>query len=247
MNPSALQADIAAFLSSLVSPVVNDEAVDIQNVSLVKVNADDDAGDALTYDRVMNALKGEVPRNGKFGLAIVIGRPEMVNASPNSRVLCEDLEVIIEVVEDTALNRAPSTGTGVKLDVCRMAVAVLLHGWSHDGKHGLIYLRSDPIPDAALDAGKRGWQLTFQSKAHAHAVPDQVARPVPTDGGPTLTITCATSGAAIYYTLDGSPPSKEATLYSTAVDINGLPTGTIARAAAYKNGLRPSDTAEIVL
>lgn len=34
-----------------------------------------------------------------------------------------------------------------------------------------------------------------------------------------VTITCSTSGAAIYYTTDGTEPTKESTAYSAPVDI----------------------------
>lgn len=243
---SSLQSDIAAFLTALVDPVVNGAVVPIQNVNIIKAMADEEPGDGVTYDRVMRTLAGEMPRGDKFGLAIVVGRPEMTNATPNGRAVQEDAEVIIEVVEDMATNRVEATGTGVLLDDGRAVVATVLHAWSHDGKHALQYLRSDPIPEAALEAGKRGWQLTFVSRHYVNNVPDQVSRPVITDNGPTMTITCATAGAIIYYSLDGSYPSAT-DLYSGPVDINALSTGTLVRAAAYKDGLRPSDVAEITL
>jgi hypothetical protein len=245
LSPSQLQLDVAAFLSGLENPVVNGSTVAMQNVTIITTQADENAGDALTFDLIMQALAGSTPRNGKFGLAVVVNRPEMVNTAPNSAVLLEDLTIILEVVEDMALNRAAATGTGVTLDDARNVVANLLHAWSHDGKHGLMYRKSDPIPEAALEPGKRGWQLTFESKAHAHTPPVRCARPVITDGGALMTITCVTSGAAIRYTLDGSAPSITSALYSAPVDVDALPTGTRVRAAAYKAGLRPSDTAEM--
>lgn len=258
LSPSQLQQDIAAFLLGLDNPVVNGSAVAMQNVTIITTQADSNAGDALTFDAIMNALKGSTPRNGKFGLAVVVNRPEMVNTAPNSAVLLEDLTILLEVVEDMALNRAPATGTGVTLDDARNAVANLLHAWSHDGKHGLIYRKSDPIPEAMLEPGKRGWQLTFESKAHAHKAPERCARPVITLAGPNAVLTCPTNNVTVWITFDGSAPSAvnahasgntigTDAATSATIDIHDLPSGTLIRAAAYKPGMRPSDTVEIEL
>lgn len=244
-SPSQLQADVASFLTSVTDPVINGEALPLQNVAIIRAGADQEAGDGLTYDRILKALRGETVWNGKWGMAIVINKPEMVNGTPNSALIVEDATLIIEIVEDMTTNADETNGTGVTLDDCRAAVALLLHGWSHDGKHALTAERSDLIPEDALEAGKRGWQLTFRSKVHAHTMPTRVTRPVIAITGDWMTLTCATSGAAIYYTTDGSSPERGTDLYAEAVDIGELPSGTRIRVAAYKDGLRPSDTAEV--
>lgn len=244
LSPSTTQRQIAAFLLALEDVTVNGVTLPMQHVSVITTQADDDAGDLLTYDRVMQAIAGEAPRNGKFGLAIVIDRPVMKNAQPNGSVLVEDSEIVIEIIEDMGTNAASETGTGVALDDCRAAVAHLLHAWSHDGVHALIYQGSEPIPEKALEDHQRGWLLTFQSKAHGHRPFSRVARPVMSLASPLLTITCATSGAAILYSLDGSPPS---TLYTAPVDVGELPSGTVIQALATKAGVIPSHTAALSL
>jgi hypothetical protein len=58
-----------------------------------------------------------------------------------------------------------------------------------------------------------------------------------------LTLTTATTGAAIYYTLDGSYPTPATgTLYTAP--FAAPETGTTVRAAAYKEGLNPGDCLE---
>lgn len=55
----------------------------------------------------------------------------------------------------------------------------------------------------------------------------------------TVTISNATHGASIYYTLDGTVPDTNATLYTGPLSFTN---DTMLRARAFKTGLTPSDT-----
>lgn len=57
----------------------------------------------------------------------------------------------------------------------------------------------------------------------------------------SVTITCATEGATIYYTTDETDPTQESTLYSSPVSITT--TGTTLKAIAVKDGLLDSNVA----
>lgn len=61
--------------------------------------------------------------------------------------------------------------------------------------------------------------------------------------GTAVEITTATSGASIYYTVDGSAPSTGATLYTEPVIINQ---GLTLKAFAVKEGMNPSAATEAV-
>ena len=76
---------------------------------------------------------------------------------------------------------------------------------------------------------------------YTYQVIDPEILPVKLDhSGPiNVTITTTTSGASIYYTLDGSEPDATDTLYSSAISISGL---TTVKARAFKVDLPPSDT-----
>ena len=58
--------------------------------------------------------------------------------------------------------------------------------------------------------------------------------------GSQVTLACETEGAQIYYTLDGSDPSDESTLYENAIEISLTEAVTI-KAKAYAEGKTPSD------
>ncbi len=59
-------------------------------------------------------------------------------------------------------------------------------------------------------------------------------------GTKTITITCATKGADIYYTVDGSSPSAASTLYTGAFTISGT---TTVKAIAIMAGMNDSEIA----
>ena len=87
-----------------------------------------------------------------------------------------------------------------------------------------------PASDVTVNA-------TFTELAH-------VANPsfTPTEGSyitaQEVTITCATEGATIYYTLDGTDPTTESTVYAEAFTVSAT---TTVKALAAKEGMNNSD------
>lgn len=78
-------------------------------------------------------------------------------------------------------------------------------------------------------------------------VQSHVASPVftPPEGAYTndviVSLQCATPGAAIHYTVDGSDPTENSSLYSSPITISS---DTTVKAKAFKTGVLPSDTVE---
>lgn len=68
----------------------------------------------------------------------------------------------------------------------------------------------------------------------------RVATPVITDANGNVTITCATDGAAIYYTTDGTDPTSASTLYNNTFTLENNAT---VKAIAVKDGLTDSKVA----
>jgi hypothetical protein len=56
----------------------------------------------------------------------------------------------------------------------------------------------------------------------------------------SVAITCATAGAQIYFTIDGSNPDQTSTLYTSAISVD---TTTTIKARAYRNGMDASTVA----
>lgn len=86
--------------------------------------------------------------------------------------------------------------------------------------------------------------IVRQEEAPAMTAPESVATPVVDPNGgsftdaQTVTITCATEGASIYYTTDGSDPTTESTLYTGAFELTESAT---VKGIAVKNGCLNSE------
>lgn len=231
-----LQKDVAAFLAS---------HSEFTYVPIVRADADVDAGDALTEDIEQQLLTGDLPKNGKVGLCVVLGVPKLTNTAPNSHGPVEDFEMLIQVIEHKGNNMAASIGTQIRCDDLAESIRRLLNLHVHDGAHGLMVI--DCVPDTQVPDTHRSLLIRVQTKAHVLTPYEKTARPVLSLADPLLTITCATAGASIYYTINGDFPGTSATAYSGPVDVGELPNGTLIRAAAFKSGLRGSDVAQLTL
>lgn len=78
-------------------------------------------------------------------------------------------------------------------------------------------------------------------KANGGVTPTQaVATPTISISGTTATISCSTSGATIYYTLNGNTPTTSSTQYSSPITLSGACT---IKAIAVKSGMNNSSVA----
>ena len=78
-------------------------------------------------------------------------------------------------------------------------------------------------------------------KVNGGVTPTQtVATPVISISGTTATISCSTSGATIYYTLNGNTPTTSSTQYSSPITLSGACT---IKAIAVKSGMNNSSVA----
>ncbi len=121
---------------------------------------------------------------------------------------------------------------------------------------GSVPTESSPIYSAPLTisqtttlkakAFKSGWEPSGVASG-TYTITGTVATPV-FDPPPPQTftspqivaVTCATSGAAIHYTLDGSVPTESSPVYSSAIPISQT---TTLKAKAFKSGWDPSGVA----
>jgi hypothetical protein len=189
---------------------------------------------------INEALKGVTKRNGKAGISIIVMMPEVREAEGNLPGVQGMLSLQIRVVENILINMG-AEGTGQSCEEVALYVAGVLQ---HRGFDGVSSLRLDANPVVPMVEGlPRGFveYAVVMKSGFGQAAVALVATPVVEAEAGSLTITCATGGAAIYYTLDGSypgPGNAAAVLYAGAVT---LEVGSYnLRTAGHKAGLAAS-------
>lgn len=111
---------------------------------------------------------------------------------------------------------------------------------------------------SSVNSGANQWTLdvnvTIDSGEIALLTPSMAKVTTPTftpNGGlvttsTAITIATVTTGTAIYYTLDGSPVTTGSALYTSPINLNTTGSAITVKAAAFKTGMTPSDTATVV-
>lgn len=181
-------------------------------------------------------------RNGKTGACIIIADMAVSGMeSNNTPTPLMEVAFLIECLEDVLIN-AGVDGTGINAGKLAARVTQSLHLLHVDDRFsGLALDKNEGIVEIAMkQKGHRGYSLRFTAGSCAFAKVANVQPVTATFDGGAITLACGTSGAAIYYTTNGSYPSSandEATLYTAPVS---LASGTLVRAAAEKADLDSS-------
>jgi hypothetical protein len=203
-----------------------------------------DEGDAMQIMQALNdALMGITTKNDKAGLAVMVMMPDVEMPNANSLSLRMECVFSIRVREMPMINEGEN-GAGISAEQCALNILKALHQRSAGGSP--FYPDKKAVREVSGDAAGLTYDVVFRRDA-TEAKRTFVTLPTLSLEGDTLTMACTTSGAAIRYTTDGSFPNKAATLYSAPVDVGSLPSGTLIRAAAYKDGLSGSDVGQLEL
>lgn len=195
-------------------------------------------------DRALGGLVAKASKIGTFiVVAAVVARVSSADA-PGPHF--DDTEFIVTVLENPTLNNG-ATGTEKAAIDTAARVCQVLHHYRPEGIAQTLYCDRQAIePDAPPKDGWIAYRCRIRAAANLQADAKVVTPAISPDGQAapqTVTITCATSGAAIYYTTDDSYPwsgNAGATLYSAP--FNQAAAASI-RAVAYKVNMIPSDSA----
>lgn len=196
-------------------------------------------------DQEISKLLGTVKgRAGKVGAAILVQRPVFFPGSDDSSGRGQLVQAFT-VLEHPTLNSG-SQGTGKSAEEIAIEIFMLFHmaNASLPEQAFSAFPGGAIVPDDSFP-GLNAWEARFQ----LYTSPGRDARcgtplidPDSGAGSQSVTITSATSGAEIYYTLDGTyPRSGNGTLYSAPFQPGS---GKTVRAVAYKSGLQASNLAQ---
>lgn len=187
-------------------------------------------------------------RNGKRGAAIIILQLEGEDPKKDTHYGPMTYSPAIQIVENVELNNNATTGTGLS---ARKIARRLRDIFKHLSLVGICtpFTTDDPflVPVKLDEANLVAYQVNFRTNEADDQNIDKVMQPVITLAGSlpsvTATVTCATAGASIYYTTDGTQPyagNAGATLYSVPVTVE---VASVFRARAFKSGSFPSNVA----
>jgi hypothetical protein len=204
------------------------------------------SGEVLNIQtKINNTLAGLSVRNGKRGCAVIVGMPELRDVNPNLRNVKGDLVLVLSVIENPIINEG-ADGTGFTAESLAWLLATTLPQ-TNLAPGGQIIADKElvtPMPEAVMEK-RIEYRVTLRMLSHSDAV-EKVATPGVSLADNTLTLSCATSGAAIYVTFDGSypgPGNPAAEIYTVPITD---PTGTL-RAAAHHEAMASSDVVARVL
>lgn len=183
---------------------------------------------------------------GKLGAAVIVLMPSLTPQSPNLPSAEYDVRITVQVIEMPLVNLG-DTGSGISAEQLAQRVRQLFQVFSNGYGSSFTFAGMEPI---AVSAGQISYGVSFTRLA-GDPFDGKVATPAiegDSDDAPaTVTITCGTAGAAIYYTTDGSYPSSQntaATLYTVPF---AQADATTIRASAEKADLLSSNIVQLSL
>jgi hypothetical protein len=178
-------------------------------------------------------------QGGRTGLVAILLTPTAnVNFDNVFGPFFDDIKIVVRIIENVPINQDPNSGTNLPAADAAEKICSLLHHFQPDSANGPV-LAQNPAISLGNDPNHLSYDCTFRTSGGLTAVLPQAAMPAFTNAAGVYALTCATAGAAIFYTLDASNPSpRNGTLY-TAPFTPG--TGLTLKARAFLAGYLISD------
>lgn len=186
----------------------------------------------------------------RLGICMVVVTPGARVTNPNvAGPWFNKIPIVVRAIENVILNRG-TEGAKQASEAVEMA-AILLHLHTPTEHNDLLVVDEQaitivPVPKVKSQEGWVSYELLLWSNAQIKIdPPSQVAAPALTNTAGEISMTCATGGAALFYTTDGKfpmPRGTTATLY-TAPFTPGP--GKTVRARAWLAGYAPSELASL--
>lgn len=179
-------------------------------------------------DTLANALNAT-------GMAVVIRPPRPDVENPNLVGPQQEVTLFVDIYKSQY--RVPSSNNVPLADLVERAMVALHHyNPAQFPNHASYIVAGIPGLDDSFDRET----VTVKAQNVSTVAISQVATPSVSIGASLVTLACATGGAAIFYTTDGSTPSPtNGTLY-TAPYAKGI-SGTVHKAKAFLAGYLASD------
>lgn len=199
-------------------------------------------------EMIKSALAGLEKKNGKAGLACVVMLPDVKGESVNSAAPAMQLHIKVRIIENRLTNEGVG-GTGITASKLALHVVQLLNRRAFRGGNALYCDLKAMVQEVPLPDDEKAHECAFIQNITPDALP-KVATPTISAAGTLITLSCTTSAAVIYYTLDGGyPGSGNAGVLTYAAPFNLAAGVHPLRTAAEHEGMQASNdlSAEITL
>lgn len=204
----------------------------------------------ITENDVMTALGAVNQQGTKSGLVAIVLIPSLIPESPNAPGPYYFTRYPIQVIDWPVMRRNATTGAGMSAETLAERIRMIVHFWGTGRGQALVFDGMEPAPQD--DPTKVSYILYFK-KLGGDKAPVKCATVgiTPASGAApqTVTLTCATASAAIYYSTDGTYPSSQAAAATPATSFLysapfSVATAATVRAAAEKTNLQQGDCAQ---
>lgn len=184
--------------------------------------------------------------SNEFGAGVVVVVPRVGADVPNADLPGPRLMAVpqVRVFEDDAANMGP-TGAGKPSEEVALQVLNVLHHFYLQNL-GTTLLADDQAIEPTQENGRNGQNVFLRIEIGLQP-PTKVALPVVSGTASAVTISCATEGATVRYTTDGSYPharNAAAERYTAAFTVTS---GSTVRAVATKDGLQASNLGAAII
>ena len=172
----------------------------------------------VTDDDIRTALSTLNPTGGKLGACVVVLMPSLKPENGNAPSPTYKIQLVVQVIDYPAANLGES-GTGKSVEQIAQRVRQLCHLLTTGEKSAWTFAGCDPLP---VEEGSNSYGVAFARESGDPHLPKVANVKAESTGPNTLALSCATSGAAIRYTLDGTYPAASnagAALYTAPIAI----------------------------
>ncbi len=169
----------------------------------------------------------------KIGICVLIMTPKMTVKNDDTPGPFFEIQATCEIVENVIVNRA-ATGTGKAASEVAEMVAATVHLKPAPGDN-VLACQSVELTGVGKSGDRQQTTITYAAdfKTYGGLALDvnPTATPVITDTTGTISMTCATAGASIFYTTNGKNPGPQSgTLYTGPFSVSS---GTRIRVRAW--------------
>ncbi len=188
-------------------------------------------------------------KNSKVGCGVLVGMPVIDVVDPNVPGPQLEVRLPFRVQENPTINQG-SGGTQKSAEEVALNILKIVHQFQLAGFVGFYGDKGAITPNTEFE-GLVTYDVTLTGRLGTTPL-TKCAMPTIAEATLTITLACATSGAAIYYTADGTFPGSTnlvsnggtAVLYTVPFAVTS---GTVVRYAAFKTGLIGSDVGRAII